>query len=291
MLHDGGFTTPQGNLLQTNYVRSVRRVAVGPASLLANWASEPQFDLRTTGAIRLSRPGVFRTTGLVRYICPGGDQEGEARMTVTQGNRRGTRRSSRIWGKAHTCAFCRPCYSATGRCRSKRQPKRSGGTPPPAVMEYYVRHLGLADLKLHVHLDPTPRRGGHLAPPKSFPNSYTSVEARIYRAHAVQPRHWVWRSASMSAQPGSPAPISGTFYGFRTAKVERIPQLGAKHGPVLYVDAHLSVHCRSGEGLGADMFHDLREVAGVRGAKGIPVCRDVDPCGTGRPSRPAGLRE
>ena len=54
MLTDGSFTTPQGDLVQTSYVDLSGALPLGGFSLAK--ASEPRFDLRTTKAIRLSRP-------------------------------------------------------------------------------------------------------------------------------------------------------------------------------------------------------------------------------------------
>ena len=74
MLYDGGVTSPQGNLVQTNYVDLSGTHPTGGVTLAK--VSEPQYDFRTMGTVRLSRPSVFRKTGEVLIKD---DQEGEAR--------------------------------------------------------------------------------------------------------------------------------------------------------------------------------------------------------------------
>ena len=77
MLHDGCFTTPQGNLVMSNYVDLSGALPLDGFSLAK--ASEPRFHLRASGTIRLSRPALFRTTG---EVLVKDDQEGEARTTT-----------------------------------------------------------------------------------------------------------------------------------------------------------------------------------------------------------------
>ena len=74
MLNDGGVTSPQGNLVQTNYVDLSGTLPTGGVTLAK--VSEPEYDLRAVGTVRLSRPGVFRTTG---EVLVKDEQEGEAR--------------------------------------------------------------------------------------------------------------------------------------------------------------------------------------------------------------------
>ena len=74
MLNDGSFTSPQGNVVQTNYVDLSGMLPMGGIALAK--VSEPQYDLRKIGTVRLSRPGVFRTTG---EVLVKDEQEGEAR--------------------------------------------------------------------------------------------------------------------------------------------------------------------------------------------------------------------
>ena len=68
MVSEGAFTTPQGNVVQTNYVDLAGKLP--PEALSLGKASEPRFDLRTAGSVRLSRPGVFRETGEVAAQTP-----------------------------------------------------------------------------------------------------------------------------------------------------------------------------------------------------------------------------
>ena len=79
MLSDGAFTTPQGNIVQTIYVDLAGQLPLDGLCLAK--ASEPRFDLRTTGSVRLSRPGVFRDTG---EVLVKDEQEGRARTSTRE---------------------------------------------------------------------------------------------------------------------------------------------------------------------------------------------------------------
>ena len=60
--------------MQTNYVDLSGMLPMGGVTLAK--VSEPQYDLRKIGTVRLSRPVVFRTTG---EVLVNDEQEGEAR--------------------------------------------------------------------------------------------------------------------------------------------------------------------------------------------------------------------
>ena len=218
MLHDGGFTTPQGNLLQTNYVDLSGALPLGGFTLAK--ASEPQFDLRTTGAIRLSRPGVFRTTG---EVLVKDDQEGEAR-TVTRETveepeeQPDLGRRIRALSAAMRLGHRKMSVNATAKAK-----RRNTSTANITFGKDWLIYC--TSIWPEPDEEDTWRR--------TFPNSYTSV-ARIYRPTQFAQALGLAICEHVGAT-GKPAPISGTFYGFRTAKVERIPQL-VVHGPVLYVD-------------------------------------------------------
>ena len=79
MVSEGAFTTPQGNVVQTNYVDLAGKLP--PEALSLGKASEPRFDLRTAGSVRLSRPGVFRETG---EVLVKDEQEGRAQTSTRE---------------------------------------------------------------------------------------------------------------------------------------------------------------------------------------------------------------
>ena len=219
MLNDGGFTTPQGNLVQSNYVDLSGALPLGGFSLAK--ASEPSFDLRKTGKVRLSRPAVFRTTGevLVRD-----SQEGEVltatRETIEESGEqadldRRTRALSAAMRLGHTK------ISVTAKAKAERT-----NTATAKVT------FGKDWLIYCTSIWPEPGKK-EACWRRTFPDGYTSV-AQIYRptqfAHALG-----FAICEHIGATGKPGPTRGTFHGFRTVEVERISQI-ILHGPVLYVD-------------------------------------------------------
>ena len=218
MLNDGSFTTPQGNLVQTLYVDLSGALPLGGFSVAK--ASEPRFDLRTTKTIRLSRPGVFRSTG---EVLVKDEQEGRARTSTTETVQesageeeldRRTRALNAAMRLGHTK------MSATGTTRAART-KTAAAT---------VTH-GKDGLIYCTSLWPGPHEEN--AWRRTFPDSYTSV-ARIYRptqfAQALG-----FEVCEHIGAAGKPAPTRATFHGFRTVEVERTSQI-VLHGPVVYVE-------------------------------------------------------
>ncbi len=219
MLNDGGFTTPQGNLVQSNYVDLSGALPLGGFSLAK--ASEPRFDLRKTGTVRLSRPAVFRTTGevLVRD-----SQEGEVRTmtreTVEESDEQvDLDRRTRVLSAAMRLSHTK--MSVTTKAKAGRTNTATANITFGNDWLIYCTSI-------------LPEPGKKEARwRRTFPDGYTSV-AQIYRptqfAHALG-----LAICEHVGATGKPGPTSGTFYGFRTVEVERIPQI-IVHGPVLYVD-------------------------------------------------------
>ena len=218
MLNDGGFTTPQGNLVQSNYVDLSGALPLGGFSLAK--ASEPRFDLRTTGTVRLSRPAVFRTQG---EILVRDDQEGEARTTTREtveesGEQADLDRRTRALSAAMRLGHTK--MSVTAKAKAERTNTATAKVTFGKDWLIYCTSIWSA-----LGEKETWRR--------TFPDGYTSV-AQIYRptqfAHALG-----FAICEHVGATGKPGPTSGTFPGFRTVEVERISQI-IVHGPVLYVD-------------------------------------------------------
>ena len=100
MLHDGSFTTPQGNVVQTNYVDLSGALPLDGLSLAK--ASEPPFDLRTAAAIRLSAPKRIPQHG--GSACQGRTGGSGADLEAGNGGRRG--RGAGGAGQAHASPWC-----------------------------------------------------------------------------------------------------------------------------------------------------------------------------------------
>ena len=218
MLNDGGFTTPQGNLVQSNYVDLSGALPLGGFSLAK--ASEPRFDLRTTGTVRLSRPAVFRTQG---EILVRDDQEGEvrtaARETVEEsGEQADLERRTRALSAAMRLGHTK--MSVTTKVKAERTNNATAKVTFGKDWLIYCTSIWSA---------PDEKEAWR----RTFPDGYTSV-AQIYRptqfAHALG-----FAICEHVGATGKPGPTRGTFLGFRTVEVERISQI-ILHGPVLYVD-------------------------------------------------------
>ena len=218
MLNDGGFTTPQGNLVQLNYVDLSGALPLEGLTLAK--ASEPQFDLRATGTIRLSRPSVFRTTGEVLVTDY---QEGQAR-TETRDTVEEHEEQEELDRRTRTLnAAMRLCHTKLSvNATAKTKQTETASANVTFGKDYLIYSTSIL-----------PKPDEEEAWRRTFPYSYTSV-ARIYRPGQFAQALGVAICEHVGAS-GKPAPMTGTFDGFRTVKVERISQM-VLHGPVLYVD-------------------------------------------------------
>ena len=218
MLNDGSFTTPQGSLVQTTYVDLSGALPLGGFSLAK--ASEPRFDLRTTKSIRLSRPGVFRSTGdaLVKD-----EQEGRARTSTTETVPEPT-------GEEELDRRVRALDAAMRLGRTKLSATASARAARTTTAGAAVTH-GKDGVIYCTSIWPEPDEED--AWRRTFPDSYTSV-ARIYRPTQFAQALGLGVCEHVGAA-GEPAPTRATFHGFRTVEVERASQM-VIHGPVVYVD-------------------------------------------------------
>lgn len=218
ILNDGWFTSAQGNLVQTNYVDLSGTLPMGGVTLAK--VSEPQYDLRTLGTVRLSRPGVFRSTGEVLIKD---DQEGEARTetqdTVEEPADRDLDRRVR--------ALRAGVRLGRSGLSVKNATATSSRTKSATAKVTFGRDWLIYSTSILP--DEEEREAWH----RTFPDGYTSV-VRIYRPaqFAFALGLGICEHIGVS---GKPAPMTGTFHGFRTVKMERSSQM-VLHGPVLYVE-------------------------------------------------------
>ena len=218
MLNDGGFTSPQGNLVQANYVDLSGTHPTSGVTLAK--VSEPQYDLRTLGTVRLSRPGLFRSTGEVLIRD---EQEGEARTgtrdTVEEPKDRDHDRRVR--------ALRAGMRLGRSGMSIKNATATSSRTKSATANVTFGRDWLIYSTSIW------PDEEDREAWRRTFPEGYTSV-VRIYR-----PAQFAFALALGICEhvgvSGKPAPMTGTFHGFRTVKVERRSQI-VLHGPVLYVE-------------------------------------------------------
>ena len=218
MLNDGSFTTPQGDLVHTIYADLSGRWPLGGLSIAK--ASEPLFDLRTTGSIRLSRPGAFRTMG---EVLVKDEQEGRARTSTREtvdessGDAELDRRMRALNAAMH---LGNTKMSATATAKAKR-------TNTAAVSVTFGTDWLIYCTSIWPDPDEEDEWRG------TFPDSYTTV-ARIHRPTQFAQALGLGVCEHIGAT-GKPAPTRGTFHGFRTVEMKRTPQI-VVHGPVLYVD-------------------------------------------------------
>ena len=217
MLNDGSFTTAQGNLVLTNYVDLSGALPLSGFTLAK--ASEPRFDLRRTGTIRLSRPGVFRSIGLALVKD---DQEGrvrtETRNSVEEPDGQ-AELDRRIRALRAGLRLCRAKMSVNATAKAKRSDTASANVT-----------FGRDWLMYSTSVSPGPKEED--AWRRSLPDSYTSI------VHIHRPTQFAqalgFAICEHVGANGKPSPTSGAFFGFKTVEVERISQL-VIHGPVLYV--------------------------------------------------------
>ena len=219
MLGEGGFTTPQGNLVQTIYVALAGKLP--PEALSLAKASEPRFDLRTAESVRLSRPGVFRETG---EVLVKDEQEGRAR-TSTRETTEGptgatTQMDRRVRAVNSGLRLCHAKLSVSGTIRAERTQNATSALTFGKDWLIYCTSLW-------------PEAGEEDAWRCTFPENYTSV-ARIHRPTQFAQALGLGVCEHIGAT-GKPAPVTGAFHGFKTFEMHRTPQI-VLHGPVLYVD-------------------------------------------------------
>ena len=220
MLSEGGFTTPQGNLVQTIYVDLAGKLPPPEALRLAK-VSEPRFDLRTAESVRLSRPGVFRETG---GVLVKDKQEGRAR-TSTRETTEGpigatTQMDRRVRAVNSGLRLCHSKLSVSGTIREKQTHEATSALTFGKDWLIYCTSLW-------------PEAGEEDAWRCTFPENYTSV-ARIHRPTQFAQALGFGVCEHIGAT-GKPAPLTGAFHGFKTFEMHRTPQI-VLHGPVLYVD-------------------------------------------------------
>ena len=218
MLSEGFFTTAQGCLVNTTYVDLSGTLSLDGLGLAK--ATEPQFELSTTKSIRLSRPSVFRSTGevLVRD-----EQEGlarrDSRQTVARVETNSPQTERRVAALNASLRLGDAKVSVNSTEKSEDWKSRS------EWMTFGNDWLIYCTSILPLEREEAWRR--------TFPASYTSV-SRIHRPMQFAQALGVGVCEHIGAT-GKPAPLRGTFHGFRTMESQQTPQL-VVHGPVLYVD-------------------------------------------------------
>ncbi|MCY4530664.1 MAG: helix-turn-helix transcriptional regulator, partial [Chloroflexi bacterium] len=206
------------NLVQTNYVDLSGALPTGGVTL--GKVSEPQYDLRTMGTVRLSRPGVFRTTG---EVLVKDKQEGEARTE--------TRDTVEEPEDGDLDRRVRALRAGLRLGRSglsiKNATAKSTRTKSATAKITFGRDWLIYSTSVWPNTD---EEGAWR---QTFPDGYTSM-VQLHRPaqFAFALGLGICEHVGVS---GKPAPMTGTFHGFRTVKVERSAQM-VLHGPVLYVD-------------------------------------------------------
>ena len=219
MLSEGWFTTPQGDMVQTNYINLGGTLPPETPSLAK--ASEPRFDLRTAGSVRLSRPGVFRETG---EVLVKDEQEGRARTstreTIEGPTGATTQRDRRVRAVNAGLRLCHAKLSVSGTMREEKTNTATSALTFGKDCLIYCASLW-------------PEAGEEDVWRRTFPENYTSV-ARIHRPTQFAQALGLGVCEHIGAT-GKPAPMKGAFHGFKTFEMQRTPQI-VLHGPVLYVD-------------------------------------------------------
>ena len=219
ILSEGWFTTPQGDMVQTNYIDLAGTLPPETPSLAK--ASEPRFDLRTAASLRLSRPGVFRETG---EVLVKDEQEGRARTstreTIEGPTGATTQRDRRVRAVNAGLRLCHAKLSVSGTMREERTNTATSALTFGKDYLIYCASLW-------------PEAGEENVWRRTFPENYTSV-ARIHRPTQFAQALGLGVCEHIGAT-GKPAPVKGAFHGFKTFEMQRTPQI-VLHGPVLYVD-------------------------------------------------------
>ena len=272
ILSEGWFTTPQGDMVQTNYIDLAGTLPPETPSLAK--ASEPRFDLRTAASVRLSRPGVFRETG---EVLVNDEQEGRARTstreTIEGPTGATTQRDRRVRAVNAGLRLCHAKLSVSGTMREERTNTATSALTFGKDYLIYCASLW-------------PEAGEENVWRRTFPENYTSV-ARIHRPTQFAQALGLGVCEHIGAT-GKPAPVKGALPRIQDVRdAAHAADRAARPCPVRR--RPLSLHRRGRGGMGADLFDDLREVPRVRGTEGIPVRHVVDPARGGRGVRPARL--
>ena len=219
MLSEGWFTTPQGNMVQTNYVDLAGKLP--PEALCLARVSEPRFDLRTADSVRLSRPGVFRETG---EVLVKDEQEGRARTstreTIEGPTGATTQMDRRVRAINAGLRLCHAKLSVSGTTRAEKTLTATSALTFGKDWLIYCTSLW-------------PEAGEEDTWRRTFPENYTSM-VRIHRPMQFAQALGLGVCEHIGAT-GKPAPMKGAFHGFKMFEVHRTPQI-VLHGPVLYVD-------------------------------------------------------
>ena len=219
MLAEGSFTTPQGNVVHTYYVDLAGDLLAERLCLVK--VSEPQFDLRTADSVRLSRPSVFRKTG---EVLVKDEQEGRVRTSTTETLEDPTRETAQMDRRERAInaglRLSHANLSVSGSATTKRTNTDTSAWTFGKDWLIYCTSL-------------PPETGEEDTWRRTFPENYTNV-ARIHRPTQFAQALGLAVCEHIGAT-GKPAPMKGTFHGFKTSEVHRAVQI-VLHGPVLYVD-------------------------------------------------------
>ena len=219
LIAEGFSGTPQGSFINTTYVDLSGTQSLDGLCLAK--ATEPRFELSTTEAIRLSRPGVFRKTGEVLIKD---EQEGQARRE-TRKTVQGAKQES-IQAENRVLALNAALQLGKAKI-SLNQTRKAESTDAQAEWMTFGNDWLIYCTSI------LPAADEEEAWRRTFPASYTSI-SRIYRPTQFAQALGTGVCEHIGAT-GKAAPMQGTFYGFKTMETHRTPQL-VVHGPVLYVD-------------------------------------------------------
>ena len=217
MLSEGNLAGPRGCMVHTNFVDLSGRLT--PDELCLVKATEPRFEFSSAKTIRLSRPGVFRSTG---EVLVKDDQEGRVKC-VSQRTSAGTEAPET---ERRVAALNAGLGLGDAKIRINVRKNSQKSSTQSASLTFGKDWLIYCTSIL-------PSAGEEKAWRRSFPANYTGV-SRIHRPTQFAQALGISVCEHIGAT-GEPAPVKTTFHGFRTMERERTPQL-VLHGPVLYVD-------------------------------------------------------
>ena len=212
--------TPRGNQVQTVYVDLSGELQANTECLVK--ASEPQYHLTTTSKIRLSRPPVFRHTGEVLIRD---EQEGRAQTSTSEAIEVPTEETDQLHERVKAINMALKLGPTKMSLNSKEKTERTNSTKAAVT-------FGKDWLIYCTSICPTTDEEEEKWR-KTLPESYTSV-AHIHRPTQFAQGLGLGVCEHIGVY-GKPAPVRGTFFGFRTVEMQRRVQL-VLHGPMLYVD-------------------------------------------------------
>ena len=231
ILNEGFFAAPRGGLVNTIYVDLSGTLPL--SGLCLTKASEPRFALATTESIRLSRPAVFRDTG---EVLVKDDQEGmvrrESRKSVQSGTREFTQMERRV--RALNAALRLGDSKISVKGTEERQATNTQDESMTFGKDWLIYCASIS-----------PAANEEEAWRRTFPATYTSA-SHIHRPTQFAQAVGVGICEQIGAT-GEPAPLRGTFHGFRTVEIGKTAQL-VLHGPVLYVDEPYGVIAETDKG-------------------------------------------